>query len=84
MSTVLDPEQAQVEATRLESELRAHKSAALYHKRAGRRTKMSLTQLQQMCDRAGIRLRVESDPHEAPKGGQGGDKREGPDPADAS
>ncbi len=70
---VLDPESAQAEAARLKGELREHKRAASFHKRAGRRTKMSLIQLQEMCDRAGIRLRVENDPHEDPEGGQGGD-----------
>ena len=87
MVPVLDPEFAQVEATRLAGELREHKRAASYHKRAGRRTKMSLAQLQQMCDRAGIRLRVENDPHEDLKGGQGGDissSTEGPHEGPAS
>lgn len=73
MDAVLDLESARAEAARLNGELREHKRVASYHKRAGRRTKMSLAQLQQMCDRAGIRLRVENDPHEDLKGGQGGD-----------
>lgn len=73
MATVLDEQSARAEAARLQRELREHKSAVLYHKRAGRRTKMSLTQLQQMCDRAGIRLRVETDQREVPQGGQGDD-----------
>jgi hypothetical protein len=76
------PTDPQAEYVRLSDNLREHKRQAAYHKRAGRRTKMSLLQLQEMCDLAGVRLRVETDPHEA-LGGHGGEPREGHEQADA-
>lgn len=71
----IDADEAGAEAVRLRDAVREHRRAASYHRRAGKRAKMSLVELQKVCDRAGISLHVENNPHEAPKGGQGGEQR---------
>ena len=80
---ILDPETVQTRAMELEEAARTHKSAVSYHKRALHRTMASLTELQRACALAGVPLRIQTNTHEDPIGGQGDTShRDGHEPPD--
>jgi hypothetical protein len=67
----MNAEAAQAQAVELQDAAREHKRAASYHKRALHRTMASFTELQRACALAGIPLRIQTNTHEVPLGGQG-------------
>jgi hypothetical protein len=79
----VNAETAQAQAVELQDAAREHKRAASFHKRALHRKMASLTELQRACALAGIPLRIQTNTHEVPIGGQGDTShRDGPQDPD--